>query len=79
MPVDDIGAAHLGFGTGKLRGAGGRDMIEDAEITLSKVLRAIARLTDAELLQLKAAARKEAEKRGLKPSRHSNAAETRRQ
>jgi hypothetical protein len=53
-------------------------MIEDAEITLTKMLRAIARLTDAELLQLKAAARKEAEKRGLKPSRHAITAETRR-
>jgi hypothetical protein len=53
-------------------------MIDDAEITLSKMLRAIARLTDAELLQLKAAARKEAERRGLKPSRHALTAETRR-
>jgi hypothetical protein len=43
-------------------------MNEDAEITLDKILRAISRLTDAELLQLKAAARKEAEKRGLKTS-----------
>jgi hypothetical protein len=54
-------------------------MIEGAEITLTKMLRAIAQLTDAELLQLKAAARKEAERRGLKPSRHAVAAETRRQ
>lgn len=54
------------------------DMTEDAEITLTKILRAIARLTDTELLQLKAAARKEAEKRGLKPSRHAITAETRR-
>ena len=46
------------------------DMNEDAEITLAKILRAISRLTDADLLQLKAAARKEAEKRGLKTSRH---------
>jgi hypothetical protein len=30
------------------------DMIEDADITFTKILRAIARLTDAELLQLKA-------------------------
>jgi hypothetical protein len=36
------------------------DMIEDADITFTKILRAIARLTDADLLQLKAAARKEA-------------------
>jgi hypothetical protein len=54
-------------------------MTEDAEITLAEILRAIARFTDAELLQLKAAARKEAEKRGLKPSRHAVSAETRRQ
>jgi len=54
------------------------DMIEDADITLTKILRAIARLTDAELLQLKAAARKEVERRGLKESRHPVAAETRR-
>jgi hypothetical protein len=54
-------------------------MIEEADITLTKMLRAIARLTDAELLQLKAAARKEAEKRGLKESRHAVTAETRRQ
>jgi len=53
-------------------------MIEDADITLTKILRAIARLTDAELLQLKAAARKEVERRGLKESRHPVAAETRR-
>jgi hypothetical protein len=52
-------------------------MIEDGEITLFKMLRAIARLTDAELLQLKAAARKEAEKRHLKERRHSSAPETR--
>ena len=55
------------------------DMTKDATITLAEILRAIARFTDAELLQLKAAARKEAEKRGLKPSRHVVAAETRRQ
>jgi hypothetical protein len=54
-------------------------MIEDGDITLTKMLRALARLTDAELLQLKAAARKEAEKRGLKESRHAVTAETRRQ
>ena len=49
------------------------EMIADGEISLIKMLRAIARLTDAELLQLKAAARKEAEKRRLKESRHSTA------
>jgi hypothetical protein len=54
------------------------DMIEGADITLTKILRAIARLTDAELLQLKAAARKEVERRGLKESRHPVAADTRR-
>jgi hypothetical protein len=54
------------------------DMIEDADITLTRILRAIARLTDAELLQLKAVARKEAERRGLKESRHAVAADTRR-
>ena len=54
------------------------DMNEDAEITLAKILRAISRLTDAELLQLKAAARKEAEKRGLKTRRHPIGPETRR-
>jgi hypothetical protein len=53
-------------------------MIEDADITLTKILRAIAQLTDAELLQLKAAARKEAERRGLKESRHP-ATDTQRQ
>jgi hypothetical protein len=46
------------------------DMIEDAEITLARILRAISQLKDAELLQLRAAVRKEAEKRGLKTSRH---------
>jgi hypothetical protein len=55
------------------------NMIEDAEITLRQILRAISRLNDAELFQLKAAARKEAEKRGLKESRHSVTAEPRRQ
>jgi hypothetical protein len=54
-------------------------MIGNGDITLIMMLRAIARLTDAELLQLKAATRKEAEKRGLKPGRHANTAETRRQ
>ncbi len=54
-------------------------MVEEGEITLSKILRAIARLTDAELIQLKAATRKEAEKRGLKPSRHAVTSEARRQ
>jgi len=53
-------------------------MIEDTEITLANLLRAIPRLTDGELLQLKAAARKEAEKRGLKPNRHALRAEPRR-
>jgi hypothetical protein len=55
------------------------DMVENAEITLATILRAIPRLSDAELIQLKAAARKEAEKRGLKPSRHAVTPETRRQ
>ncbi len=53
-------------------------MIEHGEITLAQMLRAIARLTDAELLQLKAAARKEAERRHLKESRHANAQVARR-
>ena len=53
------------------------DMI--AEITLPQILRTLSRLTDAELLQLKAAARKEAEKRGLKTSRHPIGPEARRQ
>jgi hypothetical protein len=53
-------------------------MIEEGEITLNLILRAIARLTDAELLQLKAAARKEAERRHLKESRHAPALESRR-
>jgi hypothetical protein len=52
------------------------DMI--AEITLAQILRTLSRLTDAELLQLKAAARKEAEKRGLKASRHPIGPEARR-
>jgi hypothetical protein len=55
------------------------DMNEDAEITLAKILRTLSRLIDAELLQLKAAARKEAEKRGLKTSRHPIGPEARRQ
>jgi hypothetical protein len=46
-------------------------MAEDDQITITQMLRAIAQLTDAELLQLKATARKEAEKRNLKPSRHA--------
>lgn len=54
------------------------DMSETAEINLAMILRAVSRLTDAELLQLRAAARKEAEKRGLKASRHGVAADTRR-
>ena len=45
-------------------------MTEKAEMTLAQILRAIASLSDLELLQLKAAARKEAEKRNLKLSRH---------
>jgi hypothetical protein len=45
-------------------------MTENAEMTLAQILRAIASLSDLELLQLKAAARKEAEKRNLKLSRH---------
>jgi hypothetical protein len=53
-------------------------MVEGGDITLSKILRVIARLSDAELLQLKAAARKEAEKRRLKESRHVTTPETRR-
>ena len=53
-------------------------MNEDAEITLAQILRTLSRLTDAELLQLKAAARKEAEKRGLKTSRHPIGPEARR-
>jgi hypothetical protein len=52
------------------------DMIKEAEATLAQILRAIPGLSDAELIQLKAAARKEAEKRGLKPGRHAAAAET---
>jgi hypothetical protein len=52
-------------------------MIEDGKITLIMMLRAIGGLTDAELLRLKAAARKEAEKRHLKKSRHVTASETR--
>jgi hypothetical protein len=54
------------------------EMIDDAEIALARILRAIPRLSDAELLQLKAAIRKEIEKRGLKLSRHAVTAETRR-
>ena len=54
------------------------EMIADEKVTLVEMLRAIARLTDAELLQLKAAARKEAEKRRLKESRHATAPESRR-
>jgi hypothetical protein len=47
------------------------EMDEKDVSALAQMLRAIALLTDAELLQLKAAARKEAEKRSLKPSRHA--------
>ncbi|HZP10766.1 hypothetical protein [Methyloceanibacter sp.] len=53
-------------------------MIEHGETTLAQLLRAIALLTDAELLQLKAAVRKEAERRRLKESRHANAQVARR-
>jgi hypothetical protein len=56
----------------------GYDSPEDDGITLGQMLRAIARLTDFELLQLKAAARKEMEKRSLKLSRHANTAGSRR-
>jgi hypothetical protein len=41
------------------------------ELTIREILRAIARLTDAELIQLKFAARKEMERRNLKLKRHS--------
>jgi hypothetical protein len=41
------------------------------EITLRDILRVIARLTDAELVQLKSAARKEMERRNLKLNRHN--------
>ena len=54
------------------------DMTENDEITLAQMLRAIARLTDVELLQLKAAARKEMEKRSLKLSRHGTVVSARR-
>ncbi len=47
-------------------------MIDHGETTLAQMLRAIARLTDVELLQLKAAVRKEAERRHLKESRHAS-------
>jgi hypothetical protein len=40
------------------------------EVTISKILRVIVRLTDAELIQLKSAARKEMERRHLKLNRH---------
>jgi hypothetical protein len=53
-------------------------MMEKAEMTLGQILRAIASLSDLELLQLKAAARKEAEKRNLKLSRHAITAGTKR-
>jgi hypothetical protein len=49
-------------------------MTETDEITLVQMLRAIPQLRDFELLQLKAAARKEMEKRNLKSSRHVNTA-----
>jgi hypothetical protein len=41
------------------------------ELTIREILRAIARLTDAELIQLKSAARKEMERQHLKLNRHS--------
>jgi hypothetical protein len=41
------------------------------EITLRDILHAIAQMTDAELIQLKCAARKEMERRNLKLSRHT--------
>jgi len=50
---------------------GGSNMLEVTEITLRDVLQAIARMTDAELIQLKCAARKEMERRNLKLSRHT--------
>jgi hypothetical protein len=53
-------------------------MTENDEITLVQMLRALAGLTDLELLRLKAAARKEMEKRNLKLSRHAHAAGARR-
>jgi hypothetical protein len=53
-------------------------MMEKVEMTLGQILRAIASLNDLELLQLKAAARKEAEKRNLKLSRHAITAGTKR-
>jgi len=53
-------------------------MTETDEITLVQMLRAIPQLSDFELLQLKAAARKEMEKRNLKASRHVNTAGVRR-
>jgi hypothetical protein len=40
------------------------------KITLRDILRAIAQMTDTELIQLKCAARKEMERRNLKLSRH---------
>jgi hypothetical protein len=52
-------------------------MPEGEEITLIQMLRAIPRLSDIQLLQLKAAARKEMEKRSLKLSRHANTAGSR--
>ena len=41
------------------------------EITLRDILRVIARLSDAQLIQLKSAARKEMERRSLKLNRHA--------
>ncbi len=44
------------------------------EITLRDILRVIARLADAELIQVKSAARKEMERRNLKLNRHNTQA-----
>jgi hypothetical protein len=41
------------------------------EITLRDILCSIAQMSDAELIQLKCAARKEMERRNLKLSRHT--------
>jgi hypothetical protein len=52
-----------------------RDLAEaemrEPEITLRDILQAIVRMTDAEVIQLKSAARREMERRNLKLSRHS--------
>ena len=46
-------------------------MEQSNEVTIRAILRVISGLTDAELIQLKCAARKEMERRNLKPSRHN--------